>query len=116
MADASAQKRVVLVAVDDSDVSVSLAFLFPQALKTSVLRYSHNTSSHLSAVRDLAVDENLRSLQSSEKALDWAVDNIYRKDDEIHLLHIIPVPMPQGACLTLGGKKKKAVPPAALHS
>jgi hypothetical protein len=27
--------------------------------------------------------------------LDWVLTNIYRDEDEIHLLHIIPIPMPE---------------------
>jgi hypothetical protein len=34
-------------------------------------------------------------LQASEKVLEWAVENLYREGDEFHLLHVIPVPMPE---------------------
>jgi nucleotide-binding universal stress UspA family protein len=34
-------------------------------------------------------------MQASEGVLNWVLENIYRKDDEIHLLHIIPIPMPE---------------------
>lgn len=27
--------------------------------------------------------------------LEWVIDNVYREGDEVHLLHVIPVPMPE---------------------
>ncbi|PNH03550.1 hypothetical protein TSOC_010373 [Tetrabaena socialis] len=34
----------------------------------------------------ISVDESA----ASEKALDWAIENIYRAGDELHLFHVIP--------------------------
>ncbi|KDD72741.1 hypothetical protein H632_c2951p0, partial [Helicosporidium sp. ATCC 50920] len=31
---------------------------------------------------------------SSDRVLDWTLENIYQQGDEIHFLHVIPVPMP----------------------
>ncbi|GAB4818574.1 hypothetical protein N2152v2_005620 [Parachlorella kessleri] len=39
----------------------------------------------------VAVDDS----DASEKAVDWAAENLFKEGDEVHLLHIIPVPMPQ---------------------
>ncbi|KAI7840666.1 hypothetical protein COHA_005588 [Chlorella ohadii] len=39
----------------------------------------------------LAVDDS----DVSETVLEWTIDNVYKQGDEIHLLHIIPVPMPE---------------------
>jgi nucleotide-binding universal stress UspA family protein len=33
--------------------------------------------------------------QTSDNVLEWAIKNIYREGDDFHLLHVIPVPMPQ---------------------
>jgi nucleotide-binding universal stress UspA family protein len=32
---------------------------------------------------------------SSEEVLEWAINNVHKEGDEVHLLHIIPVPMPE---------------------
>lgn len=32
----------------------------------------------------------LLTLQSSQRACEWAVENIYKKGDELHLFHVIP--------------------------
>ena len=34
-------------------------------------------------------------VQAAENVLTWVLDNIYREGDEIHLLHVIPIPMPE---------------------
>lgn len=34
-------------------------------------------------------------VQPAEAVLDWVLENIYREGDEVHLLHIIPIPMPE---------------------
>ncbi|KAL4443592.1 hypothetical protein ABPG75_011329 [Micractinium tetrahymenae] len=39
----------------------------------------------------LAVDNS----DVSEEVLEWSISNVYKEGDEIHLLHIIPVPMPE---------------------
>jgi hypothetical protein len=35
------------------------------------------------------------AMQASETVLEWACENLYREGDEFHLLHVIPVPMPE---------------------
>lgn len=32
---------------------------------------------------------------AAENVVGWVLDNIYREGDELHLLHIIPIPMPE---------------------
>lgn len=39
----------------------------------------------------LAVDNS----DTSEEVLEWSINNVMKEGDEIHLLHIIPVPMPE---------------------
>ncbi|KAI3428123.1 hypothetical protein D9Q98_006506 [Chlorella vulgaris] len=39
----------------------------------------------------LAVDNS----DSSDDVLEWVVSNLWKEGDEVHLLHIIPVPMPE---------------------
>lgn len=38
---------------------------------------------------------------ASEKALDWAISNIYKEGDEVRLLNIVPMPTPMGMPLVL---------------
>lgn len=39
----------------------------------------------------IAVDDS----DTSERACQWAIDNLYREGDVLHLFHVIPIPMPQ---------------------
>ena len=35
------------------------------------------------------------STQGASKAVDWTLANLVKPEDELHLVHVIPVPMPE---------------------
>ncbi len=43
----------------------------------------------------------LGAVQSSEHALEWALENIYREGDDVRLLHVVPVTAPHSMPLVL---------------
>lgn len=37
--------------------------------------------------------------------LEWTIENIVREGDEVHLLHVIPVPMPEVSLSDVGERQ-----------
>jgi nucleotide-binding universal stress UspA family protein len=47
--------------------------------------------------------------EASEVVLNWVVDNIVKEGDEVHLLHVIPVPMPDVVAGGFGGMEYSVI-------
>jgi len=47
----------------------------------------------------VAVDDS----DASERACEWAIENLHREGDELHFFHVIPVPRPRVAGSFVGG-------------
>ena len=41
------------------------------------------------------LNPNHASTQGASKAVDWTLANLVKPEDELHLVHVIPVPMPE---------------------
>ena len=79
--------RNILVPVEDTDTSVEVLVRAPALPSGPVARKSVRSSTYSSIQPP--------RMNTTTTNQDWVIREMYKDGDEIHLIHVIPVPMPE---------------------